>query len=119
MIPDGAKTAEAFAVDGPLQQASYSLDREGPVNPVDIAVTIDAGAPLAAVRSSYHDTMIEKSGGNKIAVSLVKEQENADRDFELVWSVTAGAAPQAALFTHPIAANDSPLLISLPPHPHP
>ncbi len=116
-IPDVPKTAEAFAVDGPLQQASYSLDREGPVNPVDIAVTIDAGAPLAAVRSSYHDTMIEKSGGNKIAVSLVKEQENADRDFELVWSVTAGAAPQAALFTQAIAGKEYALVMVMPPQP--
>ncbi len=116
-IPDVPKTAEAFAVDGPLQQASYSLDREGPVNPVDIAVTIDAGAPLAAVRSSYHDTMIEKSGGNKVAVSLVKEQENADRDFELVWSVTALAAPQAALFTQAIAGKEYALVMVMPPQP--
>jgi Ca-activated chloride channel homolog len=89
----------------------------GAVNPVDIAVVIDAGVPLANVTSSYHEAWIEKQSGHKALVSLVKEQEEADRDFELVWSVAAGAAPQAAFFTESVAGATYALLMVVPPQP--
>jgi Ca-activated chloride channel family protein len=117
-LPDEPKAIEADEVDGPLQLPSYASDGCGGLaNPVDIAVVIDAGFPLASVVSSYHEAQVQKESGHRTAVYLSKEQEEADRDFELVWSVAAGSAPQAALFTQTLAGNDYALIMVVPPQP--
>jgi len=116
-IPDVPKTIEADEFDGPVQQPDFAHDGCGPVNPVDIAVAIDAGLPLAKVETSYHEAWVEKQSGNRTMVFLTKEQEEADHDFELVWSVAAGAAPQAALFTQAVAGSDYALVMVMPPAP--
>jgi Ca-activated chloride channel family protein len=112
-MPDEGKAVEAALA----LQPAYAPPNCGAVNPVDIAVTIDAGVPLGRVESSYHDAWIEKQAGQRVMVSLQKEQEEADRDFELVWSVAAGAAPQAALFTEGVAGATYGLLMVVPPQP--
>src|SRR5258706_2145790 len=91
-MPDAPKALEAALT----LQPAYAPSGCGLANPVDIAVTIDAGVALAHVESSYHEAWIEKQAGNRVIVSLSKEQEEADRDFELTWSVAGGTAPQAA-----------------------
>ena len=117
-LPDVPKAMEADEADGPMQLPSYASDDCGGLaNPVDIAVVIDAGLPLASVVSSYHEAQVQKEGGNRTVVYLTKEQEEADRDFELVWSVAAGNAPQAALFTQTLAGNDYALIMVVPPQP--
>jgi Ca-activated chloride channel family protein len=87
------------------------------VNPVDIAVSIDAGVALERVESSYHEAWVEKQSGGRVIVSLSKEQEEADRDFELVWTLAPGKAPQAALFTEQVAGAEYALLMVVPPQP--
>ncbi len=89
----------------------------GGVNPVSIGVVIDFGAPLAAVTSSYHDAWVEKESGTRTVVYLQKEQEEADRDFELVWSAQGGSLPQAAAFTESRNGTDYTLLMVMPPQP--
>jgi Ca-activated chloride channel family protein len=89
----------------------------GLLNPVDIAVAIDSGVPLASVVSSYHDTTIEKRVGGPTIVTLQKEQEEADRDFELTWTLASGAAPQAAMFTQIKGDTEYALLMVIPPQP--
>ena len=117
-MPDVAKAAEALAVDGPLQQPAYADNGKGGItNAVDIAVTIDAGVPIAGLVSSYHDVAIEKMSGNRTTVLLTKDQENADRDFELKWRLASGGAPQAALFTQRVADTDYGLVMVVPPEP--
>ncbi len=117
-MPDVSKAVEADAVDGPLQQPAYESDgRGGLTNAVDIAVTVDAGVPIAGVESSYHDVMIEKASGNRTVVYLSREQDQADRDFELKWRLTAGAAPQAALFKQAVAGAEYGLIMVVPPQP--
>jgi len=112
-MPDEPKAMEAVFIQHP----GYVPVCDDTVNPVDIAVIIDAGVPLGRVESSYHDTVIEKRSGESVMVSLVKDQEEADRDFELVWSVVPGSAPQAALFTENVAGADYALLMVTPPQP--
>jgi Ca-activated chloride channel family protein len=73
--------------------------------------------PLANVKSSYHDAAVQKQDGRRTLVHLVKEQEEADRDFELTWSLAPGAAPQAALFTETVASTGYALLMVVPPQP--
>jgi Ca-activated chloride channel family protein len=117
-MPDVPKTAEADSDDGPVQEPGYADGCGGGfVNPVDIAVAIDAGLPLADVVSSYHEAYVEKSSGNRAAVYLTREQEESDHDFELTWTVAAANAPQAALFTQTIAGRDYALIMVAPPRP--
>ena len=54
---------------------------------------------------------------HRLLVSLGKDQEEADHDFELTWTLDAGAAPQAALFTETVGDRDYALLMVLPPAP--
>lgn len=112
-LPDEPKALEAYA-EPALVPAVYNLPGKAPANPVDIVVSIDAGVPLASVASSYHDTVIEKAG-RKVAVMLAKAQEEADRDFELTWTVAPADAPRAALFTHRTAQTDYALVMVVPP----
>ena len=117
-IPDVAKALEAAELDGPVQEASYASDDCGGLaNPVDIAVLIDAGMPIANVVSSYHEAFVQKEAGNRTAVYLTREQEAADRDFELTWTVAPGVEPQAALFTEDIAGAAYALIMVVPPEP--
>jgi Ca-activated chloride channel family protein len=112
-MPDAPKALEAAT----LRPVHFQPVCEELVNPVDIAVSIDAGVPIGRVEASYHDAIVEKQGGTRVIVALAKEQEEADRDFELVWSVAPGAAPQAALFTENVAGAEYALLMVVPPQP--
>jgi Ca-activated chloride channel family protein len=117
-MPDEPKAIEARAVDGPVQSPAYALDKRGAlVNPVDIAVFIDAGVPIAGIESSYHETMVEKAAGNRTAIYLSKSQEAADRDFELKWRLASGGEPRAAVFTQKVAGSEYGLVMVVPPQP--
>jgi Ca-activated chloride channel family protein len=115
-VPMSVKRGEAEP-DPSVLHADFADPAGGPANPVDIVVVIDAGVPLANVKSSYHDAAVQKQDGRRTLVHLVKEQEEADRDFELTWSLAPGAAPQAALFTETVASTGYALLMVVPPQP--
>ncbi|MEO7741949.1 MAG: marine proteobacterial sortase target protein [Usitatibacter sp.] len=115
-IPDEPKAAEARGLQ-PVMHPEYEAPGRGGANPVDIVVTIDAGVAIGQVVSSYHDATIEKAAGHRVTVMLFREQEDADRDFELTWKVAPAAAPQAALFTQRNDATDYALLMVVPPQP--
>jgi Ca-activated chloride channel family protein len=112
-MPDQGKAVEAQPM---LHPAYFTQDCEG-MNPVDIAVMIDAGVPIGDVRASYHEAWIEKQSGNKVIVALSREQEEADRDFELVWTLAPGKAASAALFTERVGTKDYALVMVVPPQP--
>jgi Ca-activated chloride channel family protein len=126
-LPDEPKARAAQltfpgAVDGAnpealLQPAFALAGGSALVNPVDIAVAIDAGVPLGEVSSSYHDMRVEQPDADHAMVTLVKDQEEADHDFELTWTLAATAAPQAAMFTETRGGRDYALLMVLPPEP--
>jgi len=97
--------------------AAEGLPGVAPVNPVDIVVFIDAGVPVASARSSYHEAAFSKAGDGRLVVQLVKAQEEADRDFELTWSLAPAATPRAALFTQTQGSIDYALLMVVPPQP--
>jgi Ca-activated chloride channel family protein len=103
----GPRAITAFAAPGAT----------GLVNPVDIVVYIDAGVPIAAANSSYHEATFAKAGDGRVVMQLVKAQEEADRDFELTWSLAPAATPRAAMFTQSNGGNDYALLMVVPPQP--
>ena len=123
-LPDEPKTRDAApfgaAFDAAsaeaLLQPAFAAESGGYlVNPVDIAVAIDAGVPLGDVVSSYHDAHVDKRSDGRAVVTLAKDQEEADHDFELTWTVAPGAEPQAALFTQATGGKDYGLLMVVPP----
>ena len=117
-LPDEPKALEAASdATAPLQHPDYISPDCGRANVVDIAVSIDAGIALASVVSSYHDAAIEKHAGGRTLVSLVKDQEDANRDFELTWTLAPGAAPRAAMFTQQRGETEYALLMVVPPQP--
>jgi Ca-activated chloride channel family protein len=111
----GIETPDEIDADEPLRHPDYEGPGIGGVNPVSIAVSIDAGTELAKIDSSYHEVWTEKAAGTRHMVWLTKEQEDADRDFELVWSPKAGAAPQAAAFMQTLYGKDYALVMVMPP----
>jgi Ca-activated chloride channel family protein len=125
-IPDEPKTTEplkraaaagAPATDAeadPLLHPDYA---PGNANPVAIGVVIESAAPLARVTTSYHDTLTEKESLTRTVLYLQKEQDVADRDFELVFAPVAGTEPAAAVFTESRGGTDYSLLMVMPPQP--
>ncbi|HUP31149.1 MAG TPA: marine proteobacterial sortase target protein, partial [Usitatibacter sp.] len=117
-LPDEPKALEARAELQPavLRMPPQSSSRGTLVNPIDIAVMLDAGVPIIDVASTYHETRVEKQSGARAVVLLAKDQVEMDRDFELTWRV-AGTAPQAAMFVQRKGDTDYALLMVVPPRP--
>jgi Ca-activated chloride channel family protein len=87
----------------------------GYVNPVNLSIDLNAGFALTRVASSYHDVTIEEQPGHRYRIALARGPVPAARDFELVWTPEAGAAPSVALFTETRGAQTYALLLALPP----
>lgn len=106
--------APATTTDAPpVHHPAYMAGRG--VNPVAIGVVLDAGVPLAKVASSYHEAIVEREASGRTTLSLAKELEESDRDFELVWTPQTRAEPQAAAYTETVGGTDYALLFVLPP----
>ncbi len=88
---------------------------EGYVNPVRIAVDLQAGFPLAKLASTYHPMQIDEQPGHRFRLTLADGPVPAARDFELAWTPDTGAAPGAALFTETKGGKTYALLMALPP----
>jgi Ca-activated chloride channel homolog len=116
-VPMGLESEGPKETAEPLVLPEQVRADAGLVNPVDIAVFIDAGVPVASARSSYHEAAFSKAGDGRLVVQLVKAQEEADRDFELTWSLAPAATPRAALFTQTQGRIDYALLMVVPPQP--
>ena len=116
-VPMAEKSTGLHGFDVPQMPLQVRAKEATLVNPVDIAVFIDAGVAIAGAKSTYHDTAISKAGDGRLVVQLVKAQEEADRDFELSWSLAPAATPRAALFTQSKGDTDYALLMVVPPQP--
>lgn len=97
-----------------LEQPPVLHPDEGKINPVSLAVTLDAGFPLGDVASAHHKITLTRDG-NKAALKLADEVVPADKDFELVWQPSETRAPSAALFRERIGNEDYLLVMLAPP----
>jgi len=88
---------------------------QGAVNPLSLALDIDAGFPLARLASTYHPVRVEEQPGNRYHVTLAAGIVPAARDFELVYTPDVGAEPGVALFTEVVSGKAYGLLMVLPP----
>lgn len=92
----------------------------GPINPVKLAVRLDAGFPLAEVRSHHHPVTAtahaENGGTGQVRLLTLKDGTvPADRDFELTWRPAVGAAPAAGLFSETVDGKRYLLVMVMPP----
>ena len=85
-----------------------------PVNPVAITVRLQAGFPLAEVKSRHHAVTSESVEGAS-ASSSSPTACAADRDFELTWTPTRAAVPSVGLFRERIGDADYLLAFVTPP----
>ena len=85
------------------------------LNPVTLAIELDAGMPVAAIESRYHDLHVERKGDGRYRLTFAAETVPADRDFELNWRPAAGQAPRAALFQEERDGRTYALVMVMPP----
>ncbi|MBA4210538.1 MAG: marine proteobacterial sortase target protein, partial [Parvibaculum sp.] len=98
-----------------LEQPPVLHPDEGKINPVSLAVTLDAGFPLGDVASAHHKIALTRDGDRKASLKLAEEVVPADKDFELVWQHSETRAPSAALFRERIGNEDYLLVMLAPP----
>ena len=89
-------------------------ENTGPINPVTLRISLDAGVPLGSVESAYHRIGIRKAGDSKQLITLAGDNY-ANKDFELAWTLAPGRAPAAALFTEKKNGRHYGLLMVVPP----
>jgi Ca-activated chloride channel family protein len=86
-----------------------------PVNPTNITVRLQAGFPLADVKSHHHQVRIESPDETTRIVKLWQGPVPADRDFELTWTATPARTPSVGLFRERVADADYLLATITPP----
>ncbi len=87
----------------------------GPINPVEIAVKLDPGFPVARVNSPFHAIDSKQQVDGTWRIALADGAVPADRDFELEWFPTPSAEPLARVFAETEADGRYVLLTVMPP----
>lgn len=93
----------------PLRTAEQGLG-----NPVNLNIRLDAGFPIASVKSLSHKIVSHKESDGVIEIALA-ETVPANRDFTLIWAPADNKAPTAGLFTEVIDNERYALLMLTPP----
>ncbi len=86
-----------------------------PVNPVAITVRLQAGFPLAEVKSHHHAIKTETSEEGVRVIRLAEGAVPADRDFELTWRPAESAVPAVGVFRERVGDADYLLAFVTPP----
>ena len=83
-------------------------------NPVSLKVEVQAGVPLAGLRSSSHAIDTESCGGAPCR-AVLRGPVPANKDFVLDWSLAPGPAPAAAAITEQKEGRHYGLIMVVPP----
>ncbi|AMN41967.1 marine proteobacterial sortase target protein [Rhodoplanes sp. Z2-YC6860] len=89
--------------------------QNGPVNPTQITVRLQAGFPLGEVKSHFHAVNVESPDAGTRIVKLANGPVPADRDFELTWKPANETAPSVGLFREKVGDADYVLAYVTPP----
>lgn len=81
---------------------------------IDLSVEVDAGTTISNVNSVLHEIDTVGLGGNRVKVSLKKEDEIPNRDFILRYQAV-GQQPKAAFVTHSDQRGGFFTLVMMPP----
>ena len=88
---------------------------EGFANPLTLQVWLDAGRPLAALDSLYHQVEVEALDDRRRLITLAGGSVPTDRDFVLEWRPEPGPGPEVALFGEEVDGEAYLLVTLLPP----
>ncbi len=89
----------------------------GQENGVTLVVHLNAGLPLAEVKSLYHAVSIETLDAERRIITLAEGSAVANRDFVLAWAPQVGAAPEAAVFADEVEGESYLAVTLVPPSP--
>ena len=84
-------------------------------NPVNLAVSLDAGVPLEFIQSWSHDLEVTPQDSGAFLIELKDGVVPADRDFALEWKPETGHEPTATAFVEHYEGVDYLLLMLMPP----
>ncbi|HIF47038.1 marine proteobacterial sortase target protein [Candidatus Thioglobus sp.] len=107
--PNTHRVKDASKITPPISQ---NVDR-----PISIAINLKAGFNTASVNASYHDiSVVDIDTLTKhITLDNTKGDNQADRDFELVWQANNSLTPELALFTQQQGDDHYLMLMATPP----
>ena len=103
------RVKDGSAITPPI---SLTIDR-----PIKIAINLKAGFNTASVKSSYHEVSIVDVDNltKHITLDNTKGNNQANRDFELVWQANNSLTPELALFTQQRGDDQYLMLMATPP----
>jgi Ca-activated chloride channel family protein len=107
---DTDQVADAAQITPPVADPT-----DGPINPVSLRVSLDAGLPLSEIKSHYHPVIERHPDPARVSLQLAEGAVPADRDFLLSWRVQPGMQPRAALFREHWQGEEYALLMLMPP----
>lgn len=108
VFADTDQVPDASRITPPLIHADH-----GPINPITLAVELDAGFPLQRLDCTSHTTRISSTPTGVHHVIL--DQTPANRDFVLEWVPARGTEPKAAVFTEIVDGEAYVLAMVMPP----
>ncbi len=103
-------TAQGRDLFGPVRHSD-----EGAINPVSLAVSLDAGVTLADIHSAHHPVEIARDDDTSASISLAEGPVPADRDFVLTWRPAPADAPRIGVFAEAQAGSSHLLVTLMPP----
>jgi Ca-activated chloride channel homolog len=104
---DTDQVPDASRISPPVRHPS-----QGPVHPVTLKVTVEAGMKLESVTCRSHDVDVTR---RRRSFEVVLDGVPADRDFVLEWRPKRGAEPRAAVFTEELDGWIYVLAMLMPP----
>lgn len=88
---------------------------DGPINPVSLAVLLDAGVALSNISSPNHKIAVERDGDSRAIIALAEGPVPADQDFVLNWTPDSGTVPAVGLFVEEVDGSAHLVTTVLPP----
>lgn len=95
---------------GPVQKPE-----DGVINPVSLAVLLDAGIAISDITSPNHAIAVERDGDSRAIIALGAGSVPADQDFVLHWAPASGNAPSVGLFVEEVGGSAHLVTTVLPP----
>lgn len=111
-VPGNHATPKRAAGDlfGPVQNPE-----DGVINPVSLAVLLDAGVAISDITSPNHAIAVERDGESRAIIALAEGSVPADQDFVLHWAPASGTAPAVGLFVEEVDGSAHLVTTVLPP----
>ena len=99
----------------PHQHPQAFLQPSSTTPTLAINARVDAGAPIRSIFSLHHPISLKRTDNEATLLATEGNTVAADEDFELLWSLEAGATPIASLFTEQRGKSRYAMALAIPP----